>query len=423
MRNRYVRYYYIGGNSLHSGQYIALLKSLEKKGIIVNLILPYYVRYNSFFKLILKPKNIKIGPNSIENLKINFNGEIHIIPFLVGCSYFGKFLFLIFLTILLIVKGNLKSIIVIHSKLTAEYALFLKKIFGTRRIKVISEIEGDAKSEFEYEVLNKYKRTFNKKDYFLIKNICYRQYKIIKESDIVLCVTKKLIDLFYERYCIYKKDKFHVFPSMASSNYFYFNKHKRELTRKILKIENYFTVVYCGNLKYSWQMPEKLVETFKIIKNYKEKSIFIIITPKVQEKYILKYLIKYNIINYFFVEVPHIKIVDFLCAADCALIVRERNIMNEVSTPGKFAEYALSGLPIIMTDGIGQYSKIMKRKNYALILEDIHNYKINKLKIAHFLKKQLPNINRMEYSYWAKKNFSIENKITNLINIYNKIGK
>ena len=43
---------------------------------------------------------------------------------------------------------------------------------------------------------------------------------------------------------------------------------------------------------------------------------------------------------------------DFLNAADFGFILRERNKINRVACPTKFAEYCLTGLPVIIGDAV-----------------------------------------------------------------------
>jgi hypothetical protein len=43
---------------------------------------------------------------------------------------------------------------------------------------------------------------------------------------------------------------------------------------------------------------------------------------------------------------------DFLSAADFGFILRERNKISRVAFPTKFAEYCLTGLPVIIGDAV-----------------------------------------------------------------------
>ena len=64
--------------------------------------------------------------------------------------------------------------------------------------------------------------------------------------------------------------------------------------------------------------------------------------------------------DYKIMSVAHHEVRKYLCAADVGLLFRDRHILNEVACPGKFAEYMLTGLPLMMTEGIGDYSREVK---------------------------------------------------------------
>jgi hypothetical protein len=43
--------------------------------------------------------------------------------------------------------------------------------------------------------------------------------------------------------------------------------------------------------------------------------------------------------------------------------------VNEVASPVKFGEYLASGLPVVMSAGIGDYSELVRRKKVGVILK------------------------------------------------------
>jgi hypothetical protein len=63
--------------------------------------------------------------------------------------------------------------------------------------------------------------------------------------------------------------------------------------------------------------------------------------------------------SYTLISVPHGEVPNYLVAADSALLLRDDSIINRVASPVKFAEYLLSGLPVVLTDGIGDVSTLV----------------------------------------------------------------
>jgi hypothetical protein len=69
------------------------------------------------------------------------------------------------------------------------------------------------------------------------------------------------------------------------------------------------------------------------------------------------------------VSVPHDEVASYLTAADVGLLLREKSPVNEVASPVKFGEYLASGTPVIMSDGIGDYSALTRRERLGLVLD------------------------------------------------------
>jgi hypothetical protein len=68
------------------------------------------------------------------------------------------------------------------------------------------------------------------------------------------------------------------------------------------------------------------------------------------------------------VSVPHEEVAGYLAAADVGLLLREPCAVNEVASPVKFGEYLASGTPVILSEGIGDYSNLTRRENVGLVL-------------------------------------------------------
>ena len=57
-----------------------------------------------------------------------------------------------------------------------------------------------------------------------------------------------------------------------------------------------------------------------------------------------------------------------LALCDHGLLVREDSITNRVASPTKFAEYLLAGLPVIITEHIGDYSGFVQREHAGICM-------------------------------------------------------
>ena len=67
--------------------------------------------------------------------------------------------------------------------------------------------------------------------------------------------------------------------------------------------------------------------------------------------------------------VPHAEIPRYLRAADLGLLFREPHPLNEVACPTKFAEYMMSGLPVLISGCIGDCSPFVAEHAAGVVLQ------------------------------------------------------
>jgi hypothetical protein len=98
----------------------------------------------------------------------------------------------------------------------------------------------------------------------------------------------------------------------------------------------------------------------------------------------------------------------FLCAGDVGLLLRERHRMNEVAAPGKFGEHTLSGLPIVMTEGMGDFSARMRDSEWACVLPGLDDADGMRERIQRFCSRDFTADERTAFSRWAAERFASE---------------
>jgi hypothetical protein len=113
--------------------------------------------------------------------------------------------------------------------------------------------------------------------------------------------------------------------------------------------------------------------------------------------------------------------VDHLCAGDVGLLLRERHPMNEVAAPGKFAEYVLSGLPIVMTEGIGDFSAAVRDSELACVLPDLANEGDWRERIRRFCARDVTSGQRAAFAEWAAERFAVEAHVPRLAALYRTV--
>ena len=70
------------------------------------------------------------------------------------------------------------------------------------------------------------------------------------------------------------------------------------------------------------------------------------------------------------VHAQHHEVPGWLNAADLGILMRAEDPVNHVASPTKFAEYALSGLPVAMSKGIGDYSEMVLREKAGFLVDE-----------------------------------------------------
>jgi hypothetical protein len=83
-----------------------------------------------------------------------------------------------------------------------------------------------------------------------------------------------------------------------------------------------------------------------------------------------------------------------LLAGDYGLLIREHSVTNEVASPVKFAEYLCCGLPVIISEGLGDYSEFVRTFGCGHSAENLNPVKvemeekkrIREIGLTHFTK-------------------------------------
>ena len=59
-----------------------------------------------------------------------------------------------------------------------------------------------------------------------------------------------------------------------------------------------------------------------------------------------------------------------LTSANFGLLLRENNIVNNVSSPLKFAEYLAAGMPVVVSEGVGDTEETIKRYKVGVVIKN-----------------------------------------------------
>lgn len=106
-------------------------------------------------------------------------------------------------------------------------------------------------------------------------------------------------------------------------------------------------------------------------------------------------------------SVSNYEVVKYLCASDIAVLLRENVPMNNVAAPTKFAEYILTGLPVIISQNVGDFSNFVIENDLGLVFNNdfsitnfikIHSYFNNKFKFYSNRRNEIAELGLNRYS-------------------------
>jgi glycosyltransferase involved in cell wall biosynthesis len=208
-----------------------------------------------------------------------------------------------------------------------------------------------------------------------------QQQAVARASDAMIVVSEAMREVAQEQWAA-PSDRAVVVPCCTAIDRTPLE--QREATRRRLGFQERFVVVYCGGLA-PYQMIEQSLDLFDMIRGVRDNALFFGITPSSDR---LRQLLwdrgipqeKVSVVSASHTEVPGL-----LAAGDLALLLREKSRVNSVASPVKFAEYLAAGLPVVLTQGIGDYSALVCSNGVGCVLPDAHLSQESRNVVAAFL--------------------------------------
>lgn len=205
------------------------------------------------------------------------------------------------------------------------------------------------------------------------KDISKLERKAVIESDFRISVSEKLVEYWIKNYNYCRGQELIMPCSVNPSFKMDLNDKNYELFPGLKKDD--VLLIYSGSLA-GWQSFKILSEILKKFLN-ENSNVKILFLSKEQEE-IARLVEEFpNTIYRKWVKPEEVK--DYLLLGDYGLLIREKNITNHVASPVKFAEYLMSGLTVIMTPDIGDYSELIQSQKNGLIIDDKMDYKLTKV--------------------------------------------
>ncbi|HNQ13787.1 MAG TPA: hypothetical protein PKH65_00220 [Bacteroidia bacterium] len=257
------------------------------------------------------------------------------------------------LTLSFISAFNRKQSIIARNVIAMQLALKLKKFSLAN--KVCYDGRGAIAAEW-----NEYNVTPDEK----LKSEIFKLEAIsVKKADFRISVSSQLITYWADTFGYQSCE--HVIIPCTSMNPEMGQKVIKDEARKKLNISaNNKVLIYAGSVA-GWQSFELVHNFLKpwLQKDTGNKIVFLSKEDKNIDS--LKTEFPEQIIQKW---VSHQEVGSIMSAGDYGLLIREKSVTNRVSSPTKFAEYLAAGLPVLISDGIGDYTDFVREHNCGIIV-------------------------------------------------------
>lgn len=317
--------------------------SLSKSGhIVIILRLPNVLRKNTWAGTI---------PENVELIELSMPPGLRL-----GCFIaFSQLLRSI--AIHLIAIQRKVDIIQAENTTSGDACTFIK----WTKTPVIIDLHGAAVEEALFERGESFKQTST------FRSLVRSEKRSIKKADLLLVVSEPMIDLLKSKYPELNTQKIKVIPTAADAIFFdcVFDPG---LKAQLGFEKDDIIFVYSGGAQ-SYQCIDKVLSIFSKVA-FEKQNVKLLVLSIEKEK--ISQLIKrsFPTLDKYIVlkSLDKADVAKHLQMADLGFLLRDNDILNQVSCPTKFAEYAACGVSVIATQTAGHAPALIARSGAGLIV-------------------------------------------------------
>lgn len=341
--------------TVFDSQVVGFLKAMALHGLVFDLLI--------FEDLLSAFRNRSWTAKRLEELKSTWGGEISYVP--LGTKVEFPLAVCVFLLLLApdLIRGRW---LVFHCRgyYSALLAALLKRL--SRRVFFVYDVRGDTEGEFLYRTPEGGSGRWLRRQVEL-RLLRGAEGLALRAADQILCISSALKERLRERWGLEGK-VIEVIPTCADPRLFGFDVQTRESTRRSLGLDSRVVVVYSGSM-YRWQLMDTVVEIARSLSEDLPHLHLLCLTPHLAEA-------ASRLANglppdsYTLLHVRHAEMAGYLMAADLGILIREDHPLNQVACPTKFAEYIMCGLPVLMTERVGDLSVLVAKEKLGIVIKD-----------------------------------------------------
>lgn len=126
---------------------------------------------------------------------------------------------------------------------------------------------------------------------------------------------------------------------------------------------------YAGTMA-DWQCGREMISLFARLYRHDDQCHFMLLIPSADQAKVSRYAIEFGLPegSYTMTEVAHELVAAHLSRCDVGTLIRLDDPVNFVSSPTKFGEYLAAGIPLLMTDQVGDFSTIAREGSVSFSL-------------------------------------------------------
>jgi glycosyltransferase involved in cell wall biosynthesis len=190
--------------------------------------------------------------------------------------------------------------------------------------------------------------------------------RVLREADLNIFVSGSMEDFFVTQYGAFATPRCTV-PCCVSDERFPSENAPSPLPSLPA---NRPVVAYVGTLA-AWQCAEEMIRLFAQLRHHDPQTFLLLLAPRNDHQKAHSLLSRHQIPprDVLVAELPHSQVAAALQRAHGGMLLRRDHPVNQVSSPTKFGEYLAAGLPVIMTDRIGDFSSLAASSGIGIVLE------------------------------------------------------
>jgi len=186
----------------------------------------------------------------------------------------------------------------------------------------------------------------------------------LKSADLNVFVSKKMAEHYAEKYDVGSYEST-ILPCCVENKFF----DRGDMADGLDIPPDRFVIVYAGSLAV-WQCGKEMLGLYSKLYERNPRLFFLLLTPGHEHETAHAEIKRLGIppSAYMVAEIAHDQIPLALRQANLGLLLRRHETVNRVASPTKFAEYLAAGVPVLMTDNIGDYSAECETKRLGLVV-------------------------------------------------------